>query len=154
MFPGGNSHIKRTRLPSKHLRGSTIPFCECDLKFVLPCTCFHNFTAVLFLFLSSPWGSVYRFLHNRLCNSYIIPGAIVTGSGTLTLRIITHLWYGTMFLYFWTNCATLITYICADPRTCRKFSHGRRRRRRRTLRVTPSDVKSCLLSMGALSTIT
>ena len=27
------------------------------------CTCF-NFTAVLFLFLSSPWGSVYRFLHS------------------------------------------------------------------------------------------
>ena len=26
------------------------------------CSCF-NFTAVLFLFLSSPWGSVYRFLH-------------------------------------------------------------------------------------------
>ena len=27
------------------------------------CTCF-NFTAVLFLFLSSPWGSVYHFLHS------------------------------------------------------------------------------------------
>ena len=27
------------------------------------CTCF-NFIAVLFLFLSSPWGSVYRFLHS------------------------------------------------------------------------------------------
>ena len=29
----------------------------------LYCTCF-NFIAVLFLFLSSPWGSVYRFLHS------------------------------------------------------------------------------------------
>ena len=40
------------------------------------CICF-NFIAVLFLFLSSPWGSVYRFLHITWSMAAILRDSVV-----------------------------------------------------------------------------
>ena len=71
-------HSPRMKGPTLHQQPNLIIYIHALVLNSCICTCF-NFTAVLFLFLSSPWGSVYLYLHSILSTAHRSTVPRVTG---------------------------------------------------------------------------